>query len=149
MYRMSSAFYDILIIVGIGLILGVGISLFFGVHSTSTASHFTRELFGMTSQTFLFYVTLFIVAFATALYTAFCVLIRDSTYPSENPLRFTTETIVVSAVPAAVIFVMAGLRGVPVTSALFIKFATLLGKFAVGHLLLQFSGIYSSMFNHE
>jgi hypothetical protein len=132
---------------GIGIGLGVVFSIVLGIYSNPTADTYTRELFGISSQTFLMYVTLFLTAFVIALFTAFSVLIRDSEYPTEHPGKFTLETFVVSAVPAAVIFIVAGFRGLPIGKKLFIEFGTLVVKFGLAHLLLQFSGMYSMIFN--
>jgi hypothetical protein len=79
-------------------------------------------------------------------YVAF--LVRDNAFPSEHPFLFTLETLCVGFIPATIIYIMSGLRtegklDIPQVNR---EFLLLGGKFAIFHLLFQFSGLYSYFF---
>jgi hypothetical protein len=79
-------------------------------------------------------------------YVAF--LVRDNTFPSEHPWLFTLETLCVGFIPATIIFVMYRLRteGKLDMPAVNRDFFLLGAKFALFHLLFQYSGLYSFFF---
>jgi hypothetical protein len=129
-----------------GFIIGTILSIVLGVYSKATATHYTRDLFGMSSTKFIKAITLFLGTFVTAIYIIFAVLIRDIEYPNAHPWAFTAEVILAAAIPASFIFVLHKLRGNMFTKLVYIEFFVLLVKFGIGHVLLQFSGLYSSLF---
>jgi len=129
-----------------GFIIGTILSIILGVHSKATATHYTRDIFGMSSSKFIKAITLFLGTFVTAIYIIFAVLIRDLEYPNAHPWAFTAEVLLAAAIPASFIFILHKLRGNMFTKVVFIEFFVLLLKFGLGHILLQFSGVYSSLF---
>ena len=129
-----------------GFVVGMILSIILGIHSKATATHYTRDLFGMSSIKFIQGITLFLGTFIAAIYIIFAVLIRDLEYPNAHPWAFTAEVLLAAAIPASFIFVMHKLRGNMFTKIVFIEFLILLLKFGIGHILLQFSGVYSSLF---
>jgi hypothetical protein len=129
-----------------GLLAGAIISILLGAHSKTSATEITHTLFGMTSSTLLKYITVIIITFTVVVYSTFSVLIRDLKYPDENPLKFTAETFAVSFIPSLILFVMVAMRGKPITRTVFIEYILLSLKFGIAHILLQFSGIYTSVF---
>jgi len=74
------------------------------------------------------------------------LLIRDVVYPYHEPVLFTLETVLMGVIPASTLFVLYFLRGYPLTTKGVYAFIILAIKCMAAHLLLQFSGIYSSIF---
>jgi hypothetical protein len=130
-----------------GLLGGAVFSLALGVHSKRTATEITHTLFGMTSAQLLIHTILFIITFTLVLASAFSVLIRDLHYPNEHPIAFTVETFAVSLFPALVLFIMTIMRNKPITRHTYIEYVLLSVKFGLAHILMQFSGIYTSVFH--
>ena len=61
-------------------------------------------------------------------------------------MEFTIETLVVGIIPSLIILLMTILRGYTITNVTAGEFMILVVKFSVLHILLQFSGFYSSLF---
>lgn len=139
--------YNIISPVLYGLLGGALFSLAIGVHSKRTATEITHTLFGMTSAQLLIHTILFIITFTLVIASVFSVLIQDLKYPNEHPIAFTTETFVVSLFPSLVLFIMTLLRGKPITRHTYIEYVLLSVKFGLAHILMQFSGIYTSVFH--
>jgi len=93
------------------------------------------------------YITVLLAGFSIAIFAGFSALIRDTTFPIEHPYLFTLETLIAATFPAAIIFFMTYLRGKDFTQNTYIDFALLSLKFALVHILLQFSGVYGSVFS--
>jgi hypothetical protein len=129
-----------------GLLIGGLFSLALGVHSKGSATEITHTLFGMTSSKLLIYLILFVITFTLVVASVFSVLIQDLKYPNEHPISFTIETFLVALFPALLIFIMTFLRNKPITRNTYIEYVLLSVKFGLAHILLQFSGIYSSVF---
>jgi hypothetical protein len=75
------------------------------------------------------------------------MVVQDTAFPHAHPWLFLIETLIVALVPASVIYVMTDFRdngkvNFPPTAEYFL----LATKFAIFHLLFQFSGIYTFMF---
>jgi hypothetical protein len=130
-----------------GLLLGALFSLALGVHSKGTATEITHTLFGMTSSQLLIYMILMIVTFTLVMASVFSVLIQDLKYPNEHPVAFTVETFAVSFLPSLMLFLMTVIRGKPITRYTYMEYILLSVKFGLAHILMQFSGIYSSVFH--
>ena len=138
---------DILwIAVGIGLSIGAILSVVFGIYSRAGSEPYIRTIFGMSSADLIFDGILFILAFGCLFLAVVSIIIRDNIYPSQFPLRFTVETILMSVVPASLLLLMANFRGYKIDSKVGMEFSVLALKFGVLHLLLQFSGFYSDTF---
>lgn len=130
----------------IGLVLGAIASAMFGIYSTSTADSYTRSFFGMNSHDLVFYGIIVILIPSFLLLTTLCIMIRDSWYPINMPGNFTIETLLMGFLPAFVFLLMPLLRGYSYTSETILEFIVLVVKFGALHVLLQFSGFYSSIF---
>jgi hypothetical protein len=75
------------------------------------------------------------------------MITRDVTFPTAHPWLFLLETAVVGFLPASIIYVIYDVRdnGRLDFSSLNREFLLLAAKFAVFHLLFQFSGLYTYM----
>jgi len=138
--------FNILYPAAIGLFIGGIFSLVFGIYSKPTATKYTYDFFGINSNTVIQYSAILLGGLLIALYTGFSVLIRDIKYPTENPLRFTLETVLAASIPATVIFIMTYLREERFTPKTAVEFGAITLKCGVLHILLQFSGVYGSVF---
>ena len=138
--------FDILYPAAVGLLFGGILSLIFGIYSKPSATKYTHDIFGINSSTLIKYITVLLGAVLVAVYTGFSVLIRDSSYPIENPLRFTLETLLAASVPASIILLMTFIRNKPFSHNTALDFTALAVKCGIVHILLQFSGVYGSVF---
>jgi hypothetical protein len=129
-----------------GLIIGTALSYFLTIHSTKTASAYSYAIFNTDSIYIIKYFAIITVAFSIAFMSVFSALIRDLDYPTQNPIYFTVETLFAGIVPALLLFLMTYLRKKPFTESTAIDFTILVIKFSLVHILLQFSGVYSSIF---
>ena len=129
-----------------GLIFGGIISLVFNVYSKSTANLLSRNVFGITVSALVFNTIIFCTGLGFALLSGYSALIRDLAYPVYSPLRFTIETLLMGVLPASIIYLMTVFRGYTITNYTNIEFVVLFIKFALLHILLQFSGFYTELF---
>ena len=130
-----------------GLVVGTLLSFILGIYSKPTAAEYSYMLFGMSVSHLLQAMTVLLVTFTIAIYTGFSMLIRDLKYPNEHPWKFTGELLLAALIPASFFVVMMYLRGKPFSSSTYVEFTVLSMKFALAHILLQFSGVYASVFN--
>jgi hypothetical protein len=138
---------DILYIAAIGgIILGAVLSVVFGVYSKGSAESYIRSLFGLSSYDLIFGGILFVLIASFLFLATISGVVRDLKYPTSKPINFTIETLLMAFLPASVFLMMTPLRGYSITSTTFEEFAVLLVKFGLLHILLQFSGFYSSIF---
>jgi hypothetical protein len=138
--------YSIISPVLYGLLFGGIFSVALGVHSKGTATELTHTLFGMSSSDLLKYFIIFIITFTLVVASTFSILIQDLKFPNEHPIPFTVETLAVSFLPSLVLFLMTILRQKPITRNTYIEYVLVSAKFGIAHILLQFSGIYTSVF---
>jgi hypothetical protein len=138
--------FDILYPAAVGLLFGGILSLVFGIYSKPSATKYTHDIFGTNSTTVIKYITVLLGAALIAVYTGFSVLIRDTSYPMENPLRFSLETLLAASFPASIILLMTYLRNKPFSPNTALDFSLLALKCGIVHILLQFSGVYGSVF---
>lgn len=131
---------------GIGLIIGLSMSVFFGLYNRAGAETYLRTFLGVSSYDLIFNGMIFIISAGFLFLAAVSFVIRDTWYPTTRPWNFTVETIMMSFLPASVFLMMGPLRGYSLSSELFGEFALLSAKFGILHLLMQFSGFYSSVF---
>ena len=132
--------------VAFGIIISIIISTVFGIYSKSTASPYTRTLFGVSSNDLIFGLMVLVIVSTFFVLSVVSGLIRDLTFPTNNPIKFTIETLVVGIIPSLIILLMTILRGYTITNVTAGEFMILVVKFSVLHILLQFSGFYSSIF---
>jgi hypothetical protein len=133
---------------GVGLLLGAITSIILNVHSARGADPYSLAIFGIHSTTFIKGMTLAFGAFVIAITAWVSLLIRDNEFPSKHPGHFFVETVLSGIIPASVILMMYYTRKESASSAnIFTNFWLLAVKFMFAHLLLQFSGVYSSIFS--
>ena len=129
-----------------GGLIGLILSVILGIYSKPTASKYSYAIFGTSSSDLLKNMTVFSAAFAIAVLSGFSFLIRDTEFPTEHPLLFTSEVLVAGILPALVLLYMTYVRGKSFTPNTAIDFTLLTTKFALAQVLLQFSGVYGSVF---
>lgn len=129
-----------------GTIVGVILSVMFGIYSKSTADSYSRSFFGMNSHDFVFYGIIFVIVPSFIVLTTLSIMIRDLWYPVNMPGNFTIETLLMAFLPSCVFLLMPLLRGYNYTRDTILEFVVLVIKFGLLHILLQFSGFYSSIF---
>jgi len=133
---------------GVGLLLGAITSIILNVHSAKGADPYSLAIFGIHSTTFIKGMTIAFGTFVLAITAWVSFLIRDDEYPSKHPVHFFVETVFSGIIPASVILLMYYTRKDSASSAnVFTNFGLLSVKFMFAHLLLQFSGVYSSIFS--
>jgi len=102
-------------------------------------------IFGMTTTTLIKYLLIMIVLFMIVVFGWLCFLVRDTTFPMEQPISFLVETILVGILPALALFVVYYIRKIPPGKEGVLGFGVIAIKCMLGHILLQFSGVYSSL----
>ena len=139
---------DILYIGAIaGLVLGAILSIVFGIYSKSGAESFVRSLFGISTYDLIFGGIIFIVVASFVFLATISGIVRDLKYPTTKPLNFVIETLLMAILPAIVFVIMTPLRGYKITGQTIEEFMVLVAKFGLLHILLQFSGFYTSVFS--
>lgn len=136
----------LLIAGGIGLVVGVVVSVVFGIYSKPTANSYIRSFFGMPSSEFITTMIVWILAAGVIGLAGISAVVKDIAYPVAKPLEFTTETILFSFLPASVFLLMSYFRGYPIDGDKIMEFMLLAVKFGLLHILMQFSGFYSNVF---
>jgi hypothetical protein len=134
------------IALGIGLLIGVVISIIFGIYSRAGAEPYIRMFFGISSYDLIFDGMIFMLSAGAFFLVVLSCLIRDSSYPMNTSINFILETFLMAVLPAVGFLAMAGLRGYHLDSEVAMEFSVLVLKFGVLHVLLQFSGFYSNVF---
>lgn len=130
----------------IGLAIGILVSVLFGVYSKSSVDTYSRMFFGMNSYDMIFYLIIIVLVPTFIVLTTFSVMIHDVAYPVSMPVNFTIETLLMGFLPSLVFLLMPYLRGYNYTNHTMVEFLFLVVKFGALHILLQFSGFYSSLF---
>lgn len=129
----------------LGIFLGIIVSLTFNIHSKQGTDKYTHLIFGMTTNTLIKDILLMLVLFMMVVFGWLSFLVRDTTFPMEHPLEFMIETLLVSILPALTLFVVYYIRKIPLGKEGVFGFVLIALKCVVGHLLLQFSGVYTSL----
>jgi hypothetical protein len=130
----------------IGAILGVALSAVFGIYSTKTSNSWSLSILGMNSGDLITDGIFLILAASVVFLATVAGLVRDVYYPMNRPWAFTAEVFLMAIPPALTFLVMVALRGYALTTAdVWEKFAILILKFGLLHVLLQFSGFYSDI----
>jgi len=100
------------------------------------------------SNSFIEYAIVSIVILSLIYLTILSVMNKDVAYPSAHPYYFTLETLLFSIGTGVIVFLMAYGRNNLGISTLY-QFIILTLKFGLLHILLQFSGFYSYVFNYK
>ena len=129
-----------------GLAIGIVMSVLFGVYSKSSADAYSRMFLGVSSNDMVFYIILIVLIPTFLVLSTLSIMIRDLAYPISMPVNFTIETLLMAFLPSVVFLLMPYLRGYNYSSHTMIEFLVLVIKFGALHILLQFSGFYSSLF---
>jgi ABC-type uncharacterized transport system permease subunit len=137
--------YSILIACAAGLVLGVLISLLFAKYFRNNSMN--NSLFGMDINVFMTNLLMFSVILAIVIFSTLSYLVKDLTYPRENPVYFTLETLFSAFVPSSMFYAILFLRGIPATQHRNIEYILLSAKFGLLHILFQFSGFYTYAFS--
>jgi hypothetical protein len=130
----------------VGTVLGLLASAIFGIYSKTTADSYSRMIFGISSYDFVFDGLILILIPSFMILTTLSFMIRDLWYPINFPGNFTIETLLMGFLPAFVFLLMPLFRGYTYTRETIFEFVILVVKFGLLHVLLQFSGFYSSIF---
>lgn len=128
-----------------GLGLGVLMSWLFAKNFSNQGS--INSIFGMNINTLMTNLLMFSVIFAIVIFSTLSYLVKDLTYPRENPVYFTLETLFSSFVPSSMFYAILFLRGIPATQHRNIEYILLSAKFGLLHILFQFSGFYTYAFS--
>jgi len=136
-------FYFILV----GILTGGILSLVFGLKQTSGTSDFSKSIFGIQSHDLISNLILFAIGLTVVFLSVISFFVKDLTFPRKYPLKFTIETLFMALTGSSIVFLMSYLRENKVSITTFLEFLLLFVKFGVLHILLQFSGFYSSIFH--
>lgn len=129
----------------IGLALGIFLSFLFGRYTLPTKIPAQFTIGGLPTGVILTNLVLVVVVGAIVFFGYVSFVVQDTAFPTQHPWLFLIETLVVGLVPASVIYVISDFRddGSFNISGLNVDFLLLATKFAIFHLLFQFSGVYS------
>ena len=130
----------------VGSLVGLALSVVFGIYSKATADSYVRSVFGVSSYDLIFDGIIFIVIASFVFLATVSGVVRDISYPTNRPVHFTIETFLMAFLPASVFLMMIPLRGYRITPSSMEEFFVLVAKFGILHILLQFSGFYSNVF---
>lgn len=136
----------LLIFAAVGLVLGAALSFVFGAFSKKGMTSYSRLLFGHDSNSLITDLIVLLVAASVIFLAVVSGLVRDIDYARKNPSRFAIETVLMAVLPSLVFFAMTIFRGYSITWERIMEFSILCLKFGLIHVLLQFSGFYSSVF---
>jgi hypothetical protein len=131
----------------LGLVFGSIISIVFGIYNKKGSDTFSRNIFGMSSSKLVADIIVFVIVGSFIFLSTVSAIVKDLAYPQSKPINFTIETLLMSFLPACIIFAMTYLRGHKITTKTFGEFGLLSAKFGLLHILLQFSGFYSYAFS--
>lgn len=143
--------YTFVLAAVVGLALGGLLSLAFGRLALPTRIPFEFTIGGFSTGVILTNLLIVVVIGAIVFFGYVSMIVRDTAFPQAHPWLFFVETLVVSFVPASVIYVMQDFRddGDFNLSKLNREFLLLAAKFGVFHMLFQFSGMYSYFFGSK
>jgi hypothetical protein len=130
----------------VGAVVGIALSVVFGVYSKATAESYVRTLFGISSYNLIVGGVILLLSVSFLFLATISGVIRDLKYPNAYPFRFTLETLLMGFLSSGVFLVMTVLRGYPINTSVLEDFSVLVAKFGALHVLLQFSGFYSNIF---
>lgn len=132
------------VFVGIGL--GAIASVIFGVYGKHGANSVGYQIFGLSSSTIVTDVLIAVLVAGVVALSALSAFVKDLAYPISYPLEFTAETFLFAIPPSLVLLMMAQFRTGRITASNYAETAALAAKFGLFHVILQFSGFYSTIF---
>jgi hypothetical protein len=134
--------------IAVGLGLGGLLSLVFGRYALPTKIPFEFTIAGYSVASVLTSLVLAVIVGAIVFFGYVSVVVKDTTFPAAHPWLFLIETLIVSILPASVIYVMTDFRdnGAVNFWSVSREFLLLATKFGIFHLLFQFSGVYTFLF---
>ncbi len=140
--------YTFVLAAVVGLALGGLLSLFFGRAATATRNPFEFTIAGFPTGIVLTNIVIVAIVGAIVFFGYVSMIVQDTEFPRAHPWLFLVETLIVGFVPASVIYVITDFRdnGQFNLHRLNEEFLLLAAKFAVFHLLFQFSGFYGYFF---
>jgi hypothetical protein len=128
-----------------GVITGLLVSMTFHMYSKRTTDTYTRLIFGVSSTAVIKNLLVFNILFLTVVVGWLSLFIRDVTFLVEQPWLFLWETVLVGVIPASTLFIVYYLRNVPMGRDGWYGFIALVLKCMLAHVLLQVSGVYTSL----
>ena len=133
----------------VGLGLGFLLSLLFGRYTLPTKIPSEFTIAGFPTGVILTNIVIVAIVGAIVFFGYASIVVQDTKFPVDHPWFFIVETLVVSFVPASVIYVITDFRqdGKLDFAALNRDFLLLAAKFGIFHLLFQFSGVYTYLFS--
>jgi len=131
----------------IGLLFGGILSYYYSIHSIKTASEYSLLVLGIDSSFLLKSLVVITAAFIAAVLAAFSAMIRDLEYPKTHPIEFTIETVLAGLLPALLLLLINYFRKTYFTINSIFDFMIVFCKGALFNVLLQFSGVYRSVFS--
>jgi len=134
-----------LIATAVGLGLGFILSVIFGRYTLPTKIPSEFTIVGLPTGIILTNIVIVAIVSAIVFFGYASMVVQDTAFPTDYPWLFFIETLVVSFVPASVIYVITDFRndGILDFSTLNRDFLFLAAKFGIFHLLFQFSGVYT------
>ena len=132
----------------VGLAVGAILSLLFGRYTLPTRIPSEFTIGGFPTGVILTNILIIAIVGAIVFFGYVSIIVQDTTFPTQHPWLFIIETLVVGFVPASVLYVITDFRsnGRLDLSDINWDFLLLAGKFAIFHLLFQFSGVYTYFF---
>ena len=143
---MELASQTVIVAMAVGSIVGLAVAILFGIHGKPSLTAYTIDIFGISSQAFISYTLVALLALFFILLSGISFLVRDYAFPLAHPLIFLTELFIFGVLPTAMFVYMGRLRGAPNALNTWPKIVVLMVKFSLTHLLLQTSGYYSGIF---
>ena len=142
--RVIPSTYTFIFAAVAGLALGGLLSLIFGRLAVPAGS-LQYTVFGIGIGQLLANIMLMAIIGAVVFLGYVSMVVQDTAFPSAHPWLFPLETIIVGFLPASIIYVITDIRdnGKLDLTSLNRDFVLLAAKFAVFHLLFQFSGLYT------
>ena len=135
---------DIVIPIIVGLGVGVAFSYLFTKYSS--VNSYSASIFGINANALLSGILLFTIVGGIAALAGMSVVIKDFEYPSNNPVKFFFETLLMGLLPALAVLFVIYCRKNYISSKDNMELFIITGKFVALHLLLQFSGYYRYVF---
>jgi hypothetical protein len=127
--------------------LGIIISVVFGVYNKTTATPYIRNLFGVSTTDLISGSLIAVIIGGFVLLAVFSAIIRDVSYPINHPVKFTVETLLMAFTPAAIFLVSTILRGYKLNTDILGSSGILVLQSGLLNILLQFSGFHSYVFS--
>jgi hypothetical protein len=130
----------------VGSVFGSLVAYLFKLHSKPSINEFSKEIFNMSSNSFINHLILGMAAMFLVIMTTIGAIVKDTRYITTNPAAFTFETLAAGFGPASLLFLSTWLRGSPFNQSKVDEYIILVTKFGLTHVLFQLSGYYSYIF---